>query len=250
MLFDYQHGTSAVPALSTCRNTVTTLWFAAQSALAPGEAGLDEITIFTWAPGAYQRKALFPCCRGEEAQDDRRSASTSQTGQGCFFCSTVKERFADEAGRRFIIYLLQPVELLSQTQLPDEYECILSVAQGMLPQWNHRPVDFGGITAPFNRVSRLSSSTFQQPELVELAGAIRILLLRRWHIRAEMPDRRLTLQQPAAPPADIWLSNFMLDALSVPAFSGMAGFHPLFTRLPGSQRRQNLNACCRPFEQR
>lgn len=61
----------------------------------------------------------------------------------------------------------------------------LSVAQGMLPQWNHRPVDFGGVTAPFNLRQPVIISTFQQPELVELAGAIRILL-ERWHIRAEI----------------------------------------------------------------
>ena len=73
----------------------------------------------------------------------------------------------------------------SQTQLPDEYARILSVAQGMLSQWNHRPVDFGGVTAPFNLRQPVIISTFQQPELVELAGAIRILL-ERPHIRVEI----------------------------------------------------------------
>ncbi|MGC8164911.1 SgrR family transcriptional regulator, partial [Salmonella enterica] len=43
------------------------------------------------------------------------------------------------------------------------------------------------------------------------------------------------------PPADIWLSNFMLDTLSVPAFLEWLASTALFTRLPESQR-QNLNA--------
>lgn len=129
--------------------------------------------------------SFIPLLRGEEAQDDRPLSERSLEQGCCFVLLDGDGAFADEAGRRFINYLLQPVELLSQTQLPDEYARILSVAQGMLPQWNHRPVDFGGITAPFNLRQPVIISTFQQPELVELAGAIR-RLLERWHIRAEI----------------------------------------------------------------
>lgn len=111
----------------------------------------------------------------------------------------------------------------------------------MLPQWNHRPVDFGGITAPFNLRQPVIISTFQQPELVELAGAIR-RLLERWHIRAEIRiDAFDHFNNQLRPPADIWLSNFMLDTLSVPAFLEWLASTALFTRLPESQR-QNLNA--------
>ena len=161
MLFDYQHGhirrTGAFHLQEHSNNFMVLRrnqhWHQARP-------GLDEITIFTWAP-EHISMSFIPLMRGEEAQDDRPLNERSLEQGCCFVLLDSDGAFADEAGRRFINYLLQPVELLSQTQLPDEYARILSVAQGMLPQWNHRPVDFGGITAPFNLRQPVIISTSQ-----------------------------------------------------------------------------------------
>ncbi|HBY2262779.1 TPA: SgrR family transcriptional regulator, partial [Klebsiella pneumoniae] len=240
MLFDYQHGhIRCTGAFHLQEHSDNFMVLRRNQHWHQARPGLDEITIFTWAP-EHISMSFIPLLRGEEAQDDRPLNERSLEQGCCFVLLDSDGAFADEAGRRFINYLLQPVELLSQTQLPDEYARILSVAQGMLPQWNHRPVDYGGITAPFNLRQRVIISTFQQPELVELAGAIRILL-ERWHIRAEIridPFDHFN-SQPRLP-ADIWLSNFMLDTLSVPAFLEWLASTTLFTRLPEAQR-QNLN---------
>lgn len=241
MLFDYQHGhIRCTGAFHLQEHSDNFMVLRCNQHWHQARPGLDEITIFTWAP-EHISMSFIPLLRGEEVQDDRPLNERSLEQSCCFVLLDGDGAFADEAGRRFINYLLQPVELLSQTQLPDEYARILSVAQGMLPQWNHRPVDFGGITAPFNLRQPVIISTFQQPELVELAGAIR-RLLERWHIRAEIRiDAFDHFNNQLRPPADIWLSNFMLDTLSVPAFLEWLASTALFTRLPESQR-QNLNA--------
>ncbi len=69
--------------------------------------------------------SFIPLLRGEEVQDDRPLNERSLEQSCCFVLLDGDGAFADEAGRRFINYLLQPVELLSQTQLPDEYARIL-----------------------------------------------------------------------------------------------------------------------------
>ena len=103
------------------------------------------------------------------------------------------------------------------------------------------PGGFGGVTAPFNLRQPVIISTFQQPELVELAGAIR-RQLERWHVRAEIRIAAFDhFNKQPRPPADIWLSNFMLDTLSVPAFLEWLASTTLLTRLPEAQR-QTLNA--------
>lgn len=241
MLFDYQHGhIRCTGAFHLQEHSDNFMVLRRNQHWHQARPGLDEITIFTWAP-EHISMSFIPLLRGEEAQDDRPLNERSLEQGCCFVLLDGDGAFADEAGRRFINYLLQPVELLSQTQLPDEYARILSVAQGMLPQWNHRPVDFGGVTAPFNLRQPVIISTFQQPELVELAGAIRILL-ERWHIRAEIRIEAFdNFNSQPRPPADIRLSNFMLDTLSVPAFLEWLASTTLFTRLPETQR-QNLNA--------
>ncbi len=241
MLFDYQHGhIRCTGAFHLQEHSDNFMVLRRNQHWHQARPGLDEITIFTWAP-EHISMSFIPLLRGEEAQDDRPLNERSLEQGCCFVLLDGDGAFADEAGRRFINYLLQPVELLSQTQLPDEYARILSVAQGMLPQWNHRPVDFGGVTAPFNLRQPVIISTFQQPELVELAGAIR-RLLERWHIRAEIRiDAFDSFNSQPRPPADIWLSNFMLDTLSVPAFLEWLTSTTLLTRLPETQR-QNLNA--------
>lgn len=99
---------------------------------------------------------------GKEEHEKKVQGGVRSRG-GFFVLHDNDGAFADEPERKFFNYLLQPVELLSQTQLPDEYARILSVAQGMLPQWNHRPVDFGKITAPLNLRQLVIISTFQQP---------------------------------------------------------------------------------------
>ncbi len=180
-----------------------------------------------FSPGLRSISAcsFIPLLRGEEAQDDRPLNERSLEQGCCFVLLDGEGAFADEAGRRFINYLLQPVELLSQTQLPDEYARILSVAQGMLPQWNHRPVDFGGITAPFNLRQPVIISTFQQPELVELAGAIRILL-ERWHIRAEIRiEASDSFNSQPRPPCGYLAQQLYARYPFGSGFSGMAGFH-------------------------
>jgi hypothetical protein len=103
------------------------------------------------------------CAPNWEGRTRKKSPGRGQEQGGFFVLHDNDGAFADEPERKFINYLLQPVELLSQTQLPDEYARILSIAQGMLPQWNHRPVDFGKITAPFNLRQLVIISTFQQP---------------------------------------------------------------------------------------
>lgn len=185
--------------------------------------------------------SFIPLQRDEEAQDDRPLNERSLEQRCCFVLLDSDGAFADEAGRRFINYLLQPVELLSQTQLPDEYARILPLrGSGHVAAVEHRPVDFGRITSPFNLRQPVIISTFQQPELVELAGAIRILL-ERWHIRAQIRIDAFDNFNSQPRPTDIWLSNFMLDILSVPAFLEWLASTALFTRLPEAQR-QNLNA--------
>ncbi|NRE87658.1 SgrR family transcriptional regulator [Klebsiella michiganensis] len=215
-------------------------WLKSTARFADGSE-LDACAVQRCLLAASQSPQFAPLFSPIKTITADRPLNERSLEQGCCFVLPDGDgAFADEAGRRFINYLLQPVELLSQTQLPDEYARILSVAQGMLPQWNHRPVDFGGITAPFTLRQPVIISTFQQPELVELAGAIR-RLLERWHIRAEIRiDTFDSFNSQPRPLADIWLSNFMLDTLSVPAFLEWLASTTLFTRLPEAQRR-NLN---------
>lgn len=192
---------------------------------------LNEINIFTWAPESISM-SFIPVLHGEQALDTRPLSERQLEKGSCFVLVDNEGLFADDVGRRFLNHVLQPMALLDRTNLPQEYASILSIAQGLLPEWNHRRVDFGNIPLPFTAHRQVSIATFGQPELVELAQAMADIL-RGHHFQCTVhvyTFEEFTMGN--AQSADIWLTNFMLDTLSSPAFLDWLASSPVFRHLP------------------
>ena len=197
---------------------------------------------FSPGSGAYQHELYSPAA-GEEAQDDRPLNERSlETGDAVLFCSTVKEPLRDEAGRRFINYLLQTC----RTPQPDAASRRICAH----PFRGFKACRRSGITARWilagslrclTCVRRLSSAPFNSRNWWNFAGAIQYPF-ERWHIRAEIRiDAFDSFNSQPRPPADIWLQQ-LYARYPVPAFLEWLASTTLFTRfLPEAQRR-NLNA--------
>ncbi|VUC77554.1 putative dipeptide/oligopeptide/nickel ABC-type transport system periplasmic component [Salmonella sp. NCTC 11881] len=195
--------------------------------------------------------SFIPLLRGEEVQDDRPLNERSLEQSCCFVLLDGDGAFADEAGRRFINYLLQTC----RTPQPDAASRRIRThplcGSGYAAAVESPPGRFlAGSQRRLTCVSRLLSAPFSNrnwwslPE--QFAG-----LLERWHIRAEIRiDAFDHFNNQLRPPADIWLSNFMLDTLSVPAFLEWLASTALFTRLPESQRQKPERAVTDDSKQR
>lgn len=202
---------------------------------------LNEINIFTWVPENISMN-FIPILHGELSTDTRPLRERKLENGSCFIVTDSNGIFASEEGRRFLNQIIQPMALLNRSQLPEEYGSALSIAQGLLPAWNHRRVDFGNITAPFISRRQVTIATYGQPELVELAQAIASIVGDYYY---QCTVRVYSFEEFAMQklePADIWLTNFMLETLTIPAVLDWLTSTSTFNHLPPheSQLRQQM----------
>lgn len=195
---------------------------------------LNEINIFTWIPENISMN-FIPIFHGELATDTRPLRERKLEQGSCFFVIDSDGIFASDDGRRFLNQIIQPMTLLNRSNLPEEYGSALSIAQGLLPEWNHRRVDFGNITAPFINRRQVTIATYGQPELIELAKAL-ASVLEDYHFQCNVrisSFEEFAMQKNE--PADIWLTNFMLETLTIPAVLGWLASTSAFRHLPKSE---------------
>lgn len=195
---------------------------------------LSEITVFTWAPKNISM-SFIPVLHGDEPGHENVIEERKLEHGSCFLMIDETGIFAEAEGRRFLNKVLQPIEILNNSELPEEYGTALSQALGLLPEWNHRCVDFGAPTVPYVRKRNVVIATYQQPELVQLCHAIaRILKRYQFDVAVEvLPfDAFSTVQNQHV---DLWLTNFMINDLSPHAFLDWLAPDPVFKRLPSSQ---------------
>jgi MarR-like DNA-binding transcriptional regulator SgrR of sgrS sRNA len=192
---------------------------------------LSQIDIFTWAPKSISM-SFISILHDKDAQEVDTVKERKLEHGCCFVLVDSEGAFAEPESRKFINKILQPVELLENSDLPEEYASILSLAQGMLPEWNHRAVDVGNIAAPYLTRRNIVIATYQQPELVKLAQAM-AMILKRYHLSVEIEvlsfSEFSTMQNTSA---DLWLTNFMVDNLSPHAFLEWLSPDPVFRKLP------------------
>jgi len=192
---------------------------------------LSEIDIFTWAPKRISM-SFIPILHDEETNDSDTLKERKLEHGCCFLLIDSKGAFAAEGARKFINKTLQPIEILDNSDLPEEYGSILSLAQGMLPEWNHKCVDFGAIASPYVANRKIVLATYQQPELVKLSSAM-AMILKRYNYSVEVLVLQFsefsTMQNISA---DLWLTNFMVDNISSHSFLDWLSPDPVFKKLP------------------
>lgn len=192
---------------------------------------LSEIDIFTWAPPRISM-SFIPILHDEETNGEETLKERKLEHGCCFLLVDSKGAFASPEGRKFINKTLQPVEILDNSELPEEYGSILSLAQGMLPEWNHKCVDFGALASPYVANRQIVIATYQQPELVKLSHAMAMILKRHNYsvdVRVLLFSAFSTTQTSGA---DLWLTNFMVDNLSPHSFLDWLSPDPVFKKLP------------------
>lgn len=194
---------------------------------------LSEITVFTWAPKSISM-SFIPVLHGDEPGNDNLIEERRLEHGSCFLMIDEAGVFAAPEARRFLNKILQPVEILDNSELPIEYGTALSQALGLLPEWNHRCVDFGAQPPTYAARRKVIIATYQQPELVQLGHAI-ARILKRQHFDAVVDvlpfDAFSTAQNQQA---DLWLTNFMINDLSPHALFDWLAPDPVFKRLPQS----------------
>ncbi|WLI77562.1 SgrR family transcriptional regulator [Kosakonia sp. H02] len=192
---------------------------------------LSEIDIFTWAPKRISM-SFIPILHDEETNDPDTLKERKLEHGCCFLLIDSQGAFAAAESRKFINKILQPIEILDNSDLPEEYGSILSLAQGMLPEWNHKCVDFGTIASPYVVNRKIVIATYQQPELVKLSQAM-AMILKRYNYKVEvlvLPFSEFSSMQNIR--ADLWLTNFMVDNLSSHSFLDWLSPDPVFKKLP------------------
>ncbi|HCQ8222516.1 TPA: SgrR family transcriptional regulator [Raoultella planticola] len=192
---------------------------------------LSEIDIFTWAP-KHISMSFIPILHDEETHESDTLKERKLEHGCCFLLIDSKGLFAAEGSRKFINKTLQPIEILDNSDLPEEYGSILSLAQGMLPEWNHKCVDFGTLASPYVANRKIVLATYQQPELVKLSNAM-AMILKRYNYSVEVLVLQFsdfsTMQNINA---DLWLTNFMVDNISSHSFLDWLSPDPVFKKLP------------------
>lgn len=142
---------------------------------------------------------------------------------------------ADFHWRSFLNDVLQSVEILRLSELKRDYASSLSFSAGMLPDWNHRTIDYGVSNPAFGNNQPLTLATFSQPELVHLARGIS-RLLQSHGISCEIQEVSfLEFMSGKLSGIDIWLTNFMVDFEDVASFKNWLTGDNCLRRLPKEQ---------------
>lgn len=198
---------------------------------------IDEISIFR-VPTDNIKMSFIRLLSKNMSEELNQPGKRKLAQEGCFSIINAKGQLGDEKWRRFLNNILQPVEILKQSGLSNDYSDALSFSTGLLPGWNHRNVDFSS-SRPFLSINHeINIVTYDQPELIGLANGIANILAKHgMSARATTIGYREFILMDFSS-YDIIISNFMIDYEDISAYMMWLANDNTLQCLPENERRK------------
>ncbi|WP_455810495.1 SgrR family transcriptional regulator [Pseudomonas graminis] len=208
---------------------------------------IDEVNVYRFDTQELNM-SFITLLHTHQAESINKPTERKLEQGGCFLLIDSEGHCADMHWRRFLNEVLQPLDILRRSQLTPNYSTALAYATGMLPDWNHRIIDYGQPNPSFGNNRPLVLATFEQPELSELARGI-VAILQQHGISCQIKQVSwLEFMSGKVEGADLWLSNFMIDFDDIYSALSWMIPDPVLKRLP-QEMTQSLHLLIQQYSQ-